>query len=778
MGRSPTPRPTPGPTADGTARAPSWASRGLGRIEPAIGNDTAYLHIQPPGGAPTQILGLADSAIQVGRGAHCEVRLSGPNVAEVQCTLVPVEGAWQVRPMSANGRIALDGRPISKTVPLPPDAILEVGDHRLSLKLEAAATGQGSFAEPIAVVPHDVSTLPFASRGVPAGDGPDEAERIERWREGLIRRERWLKARQEESRWSRRWRAASDRLRNSEPRKPADPIAPDPIPIRPARSRPAPPRPAHEEEVRRARPEEISARLGSVSPVDPDPSDLDLDDDERAARLAWEDSTATDHPTASPPAVSSPVEAEPIARVLPDVSRSSESEESKALDDDANDSAASSSFPSSEAVTEGDAPAAKSREFRVAPAPIAPPDGPTPESLPIGPGHRDPATWPSARAIVAAHAASTDATCRVPAPQRSRPRPTPAVAPATVALPGYLAIPTAVVVGLLAIVAVGLASLWAADSRLAAPLADKILAGEPIPAVGLDAGPVPSPTWWGTSADALLLQAAAIGRLDADPVLRDRADDFLGLAANAAPAHPGVRQAYLRRAAEADDDRRADLPAPNPSRDVAGLAEAARLKARLGRSEAAVDLLLEALELASKSDPALAEPPTFDGDRGVRRDRLPLEDRAAPLIRDLLAEAGGGTPLSTVLERLPDRAAVLLAAFRPLHAEGKPEADALLDRLQRLEPESAPSGDRRALVLAGRAEAEAFRGRWREAEPDYRAAAAEAHSEVVRRSLYRNLASIYEHLNDPDKMRAARAASWGVGGSEAFDPGPSAPTPH
>ena len=283
MARSPDPRATPD----------AGPSRGL--------RSTAYLRIRPPGDAPEQVVALGDSPIRVGRGADSEVWLPGPDVAEVQCRIVPVEGTWQVRPNGPVGRVVLDGRPIERSETLQPGATLRVGGHVLSLHVEPSGGGRGSFSEPIAVDPHDVSTVPFAGRAAPA---PDDQERLDRWRISLARRERWLKARQDEARWARRWRAASDQLRSA---------APDGVEV-PSNPKPNPPRPAH---APTPRPSPVArrdppAKLGSVSPVPPDAIEPDLDEEEvRLARLAWD-------PILAPSQLPDPIANEPPTSEVPE----------------------------------------------------------------------------------------------------------------------------------------------------------------------------------------------------------------------------------------------------------------------------------------------------------------------------------------------------------------------------------------------------------------------------------------------------------------------------
>jgi tetratricopeptide (TPR) repeat protein len=378
--------------------------------------------------------------------------------------------------------------------------------------------------------------------------------------------------------------------------------------------------------------------------------------------------------------------------------------------------------------------------------------------------------WPSAKEILAA--ARAERTAPAPARPRSRKRPEPTVAraPEQWALPAWMAVPPAFAVVLVgSIGGLALAWAWAQDDRAAGALANHLLAGRQVPSAGLTVEPLANPTWWGTTADHLLWRAAALGRVDGDPARAEEVEFLLGQAAQASPAHPGVRFALARAASGGEAGRDAV-----PSRDVFALAVAARNRLRAGRTEEALGLYREALAMAAEADPRRAEPPAFDPDSRVQRHRLPNEDLFAPVLRDMAAESGW-TP-SEWTAALPDRGVVWLAAYRVLRDRGGAGADEVLDGLlNRPAPSPDDSTVHAAVELAAQAEGHAFRGEWAEAESRYLEAIRRVGDPGLRRTWWLNVSEVYSRLNDLDKRHAARENAWGAAGAELVEePGPDA----
>jgi hypothetical protein len=732
---------------------------------------TTYLHIRPRGDGPARVLALSGDSARVGRGAECEVRLDGGSVATVQCELRRSGDSWEVRPVGPRGRVAVDGIPVDRSRAWPAGSTLRVADFHLTWHAAAAETFED---ESTPVVPDAIEPATAGVEAPTGGDptsgpevegpaaAPAEAERLARWQASLERRERWLQARKEEARWERRWRAAGERLRArsgagraaTEPLRPpvAEHARPTPPPDPPRARRPAPPPSPLDEPTPPASPppgDDDRPRLGSVTQVEPgSPAPPPgpppavrltplLDPDHLAARLAWEGSTAEapiDVEFAPGPAAEPEPEPAPAPMVAP---------------------------PPPE--PEPEAPRARW-------APPPPPASLPPAKAPSPPPKIDrlieEASWPSVRSILEAQRQAAAGPARAPSPSRRRGgRLTEVRGPSEWAWPAPLAAPPALAL-LLVLGGLGLALAWrwGQDDRVASAIGDAILAGRPIPPAGLGGEGPPGASWWGSTADHLMLHAAAVGATD-DPTRRERAEFLVGLAANAAPAHAGARAALAEEAA------RFGRPGPPPSRDAVALGIAARRQLAGDRPEEALALAREALALAADADPAEASPPVLLDDSGVKRSTLPNEDLFAPILGDLARRPGW--TFDDWSGVLPDSALAWLAAYRVLRASGAAEADEVLARIV-ARPEPEPDTAAGAVELAARAEALAFLSRWDEAEAAYRAAIPKAPDEPCRSAWWLNLAEIYNRMYEPARAREARAAAWGVE-VESLRPDPEEP---
>jgi hypothetical protein len=71
--------------------------------------DTTYLQIQGGDDDAMRVVALPGAAIRVGRGAVCEVRLSDPDLAEVQCLLRRRGETWHVQPIGPAGLVSIEG---------------------------------------------------------------------------------------------------------------------------------------------------------------------------------------------------------------------------------------------------------------------------------------------------------------------------------------------------------------------------------------------------------------------------------------------------------------------------------------------------------------------------------------------------------------------------------------------------------------------------------------------------------------------------------------------
>jgi tetratricopeptide (TPR) repeat protein len=115
--------------------------------------ETTVLHIQTDDSPATRVLELPGISVRIGRGAQCEVRLSEPRLAEVQCLLRRRGDTWHVQPVGPAGKVLLEGRPVDVQRALPMGVPLRVGEHWLTLRPadEGLDDGPGSFHAPIPV---------------------------------------------------------------------------------------------------------------------------------------------------------------------------------------------------------------------------------------------------------------------------------------------------------------------------------------------------------------------------------------------------------------------------------------------------------------------------------------------------------------------------------------------------------------------------------------------------------------------------------------------------
>lgn len=382
------------------------------------------------------------------------------------------------------------------------------------------------------------------------------------------------------------------------------------------------------------------------------------------------------------------------------------------------------------------------------------------ESLPLAPLDRTAgdAGWPSAREILEAHRAQQARAAdgeRSPEPhRRRRPVPTASQPPETWSVPAALALPPALALAVLVGgLGLALAGLWVQDESAAATASDRLLAGQVLPAQGLDVPGLPRPSWWASTADHLYQHAVVIGPAD-DPARAEEARFLLGLAASAAPLHPGVRYTAARWRPDSATDA-TDL---NLSRDIVTQALAARHRLAAGDRERALIHYRDALEMACRSHPSDAAGPKKDPGSRDGRLLLPNEDLIGPIVRELAAHPGW--TYDDWSAALPDHGVALLAGYRALRDRNDRAADRVLDRLISAAPESIASSPWPAVERAARAEARAERRQWREAETLYRAALASTSDTRLRHAWWLNLAEIAGRLNDLDARREALDRAW------------------
>lgn len=566
--------------------------------------------------------------------------------------------------------------------------------------------------------------------------------------------------------------------------EPASPQISEPATLRPEASRSEPDR-----EVEPFEPKNVP-KLGAVTPLDVESLDTEpeqqeheptrlidsdsiestlaeltslLDPDELAGRLAWE-SSGTEAPVVEPMTADPVSKPEPEARSAPnDLPEPPETDPAPPLPPPPPLSLPAPEpkpepepIRGTEAKTEPEAEAEAATETE----PELDSDDSGRSSPLVGDRLVEEPAWPSAKAILEAHRTSASATtsqkARPGARTKRRPMPTEVRAPEHWSLPAFWTVPPAIaLVILFGGLGLALAWTWSQDGRVAATLADRLLSGQSVPAGGLASEPLPSPTWWGTTANHLYWQAAAIGRLDGDPSRMEEARYLLGLAANASPLHPGVRSIEESGLLELGGRDPEGRPAPRfLSRDIHSLSLSARRAQEEGRLEDAQDAYQQAITLVASADPALAAPPRIAEGRGNRRALLPNEDLALPILRGLAETSGGDDGAWS--SALPDAPLVLLSAYRVLREQGSAQAEPVLERLLNL-PQPVGQALRETIDLAARAEAEAFREDWPEAEQTYLRVIDQTSEVSLRRLWWQNLAAVYARLDDLDRMEAARA---------------------
>ncbi len=198
--------------------------------------DTAFLHIQADGDPTARIIELTVGPIRIGRGAHCEVRLGEPSLADVQCLLKRRGASWQLQPVGPPGPVWVEGKPLDRQQTLEPGVPVRVGDHWITLHATPSDGSWGSYDMPIPVETpgasvhridptlstFDADAVSARSARNPEPARPDqgdpeslaaEAERLKAWQDRLEQRERWLHDRREERKWEARLKATGEQLR-------------------------------------------------------------------------------------------------------------------------------------------------------------------------------------------------------------------------------------------------------------------------------------------------------------------------------------------------------------------------------------------------------------------------------------------------------------------------------------------------------------------------------------------------------------------------------------
>jgi hypothetical protein len=350
---------------------------------------------------------------------------------------------------------------------------------------------------------------------------------------------------------------------------------------------------------------------------------------------------------------------------------------------------------------------------------------------------------------------------------RAEPLPTEAVPPACWSLPLWLGwLPSLATVLGLGVLGLALACVWAVDARKAAAVSNLLASGaaeiKPLPA---NVEP-PDGSWWKSTAVNLMHWALYFDRRStAEPENVEQAMAMLRTAARTSPIQAQVRFAWARRPSTEDDPQTLLGTSLGLSRDVVSLNWAANQWLKAGKTDAALKTYREALEMAARAELSRLPAPAFDEDPQIKRYRIPGEDLAGMVIRDMADHAGW--TFAEWSRALPSFAVARLAAARLLRERGNPDADRALDSILEQLDAPAPAGCPAALHRAAQAEALALRSQWAPAEARYREAIAMMPSDATRRSWWMNVADIALKLNDePGRQKALESAKGLVANDE------------
>ena len=732
--------------------------------------ETPYLRIVSRGASTPRVLELAGSPIRVGRGLRCEVRLGDPSLADVECLLRLRGETWYVQPIASPGRVEIDGRPVRHLRVLAPGVTLKVGDQDLTLATaESVQPGPGSFSSPI---PVEAGPTPLARASSPFPETPRVAPRTahaplgrETARPSRARpessplegsRERWSRPVGDGRTWEARWRAAAANLKArpspqaDAPRlldlpdapEPTRPVAPEfsPVAIEPAlefssgdfdTARELVAAPSAPGAIVSATTEILGFAPGLVAeataalapPIEP------LDEPAVAPEGA-----VTLAPVEAPEALPVEPRAEPVA--APSVARK---------------------------------PRPVRRALPLPPANRATTAEPEPETQPALP-ELDDLEWPSARVILAASVArgSRDRRPEVRAETPSRrgvPGPTEPREPGLWA-PSLVLTWAPMALGLMLLSAVGvkLSWGWGAEASEAGAIADRLLRPEgPGPEGAADAVVLRDAPWWGTTSAHLARKAAALGSATrGGPALDEEVSFLLGVARKASPLETASRSARVRLAG----DSGGGLEALGLSHDIVTRTLTARRLAQAGKTDAALHVYRDALDLASRAEAPRERIPAYLNDPAARRFALPNEELIAGIVRDMASRTDWS--YAQWSSAIPDRGVALLATYRVLsEREQVTDANAMLDRLLAEGPPTAVSD---ASDRASRAEGLALKGRLDEAASSYRDAIDALDDETTRRAWWLNLAEVLARTGDRGKVRdALTAAQAGRGDDEIGD---------
>ena len=313
---------------------------------------------------------------------------------------------------------------------------------------------------------------------------------------------------------------------------------------------------------------------------------------------------------------------------------------------------------------------------------------------------------------------------------------------------------TTVTVGIAGIALAYEWSIEANNANLAIRLATR---PEGSPGSTIDTTLIPRGGWWTSTATHLSAWAMALIRSGDG---EDHSEEIRSLLESSRNAS---RLASRARFVVEMPESNAPGSLPNLShlgrtRDVVTLVWTGRRLRKEGKLDSAIRAYRSAMEIASKTNLANIDPPTFHEDPQVRRYALPREALLA-FVAKAMAEDGEWTREQWA-EALPPSATASLVASRVFaKMQKRSDADRLADlAIRQAETPTAPGYDPAEARAAG-AEALAYRSRWPEAADQYRRAIDLAEDDATRRMWWLNLAEVAQRMqDDAGRARAIEAA--------------------
>jgi tetratricopeptide (TPR) repeat protein len=300
---------------------------------------------------------------------------------------------------------------------------------------------------------------------------------------------------------------------------------------------------------------------------------------------------------------------------------------------------------------------------------------------------------------------------------------------------------------------------WAVDSYNASVVSQRLLAhnltasrGNPL-SKGMH---LPQVSWWSTTPLQLTNWSLYLERSPEEEEQTERPEELLEAAVRIAPLHPAARLDRVKHAAGAN--RPGQLAQSlGLSHDAESLAWSARTLRLAGKTESALRVYRQALQIACRVDHSTVAELGFSDDPSVRRYLLPGESSALTIIREMVKNSGW--TFQDWSPALPADTIAILAAGRVLREQGQAEAQTLLDHIvDAKQAENTMAGDR-AIRLAMKAEACALLSRWKEAQQSYRQAIDEVDDLTTRRSWWFNLANVALQLDDQRQRSMALQAA-------------------